>query len=182
MKIIPKFIDEKGLYQPQKSTGDLGNQPDSKYQCMMHVPLKHLIENNYVFQDENEDWILVEYYAGELNSIDYINWIKTGYKKHWQVCRWKKDVNQDEISTLYSQETSCGWDRNYFRVELNNHTYRRIIHPNGYWVEKVDRIDNCDQLYYKNAYDRTSGKMPIKIGKKIQELRDQGLEVGFYKF
>jgi hypothetical protein len=26
------------------------------------------------------------------------------------------------------------------------------------------------------------GKFPVKIGKKVQELRDKGIEFGYYKF
>ena len=177
MKITPKFINEEGIYEPENRPPDF----------LTHKPLRYLIENNFVFQDENQDWVLVGYSEGISNGEDWHHWLKTGYKRSWDVHRWKSDTNLDEICTSYSCETKGGWDRKYFKVRLNNHEYFQILHPNGYWVETVSRTDieeayGEEQLYYKNKDRLTSGKMPVKIGRKIQELKDKGIEFGFYKF
>jgi hypothetical protein len=177
MKTIPNFINEEGIYQPELGSPSV----------LSHKSLKYLIENDLVFQDENGDWILVEYSTGTTNSEDWFHWEKTGYKRSWSFHKWKHDTDLDGPHTCCSIETKEGWDKKYLTVKLNNHKYSRFTHPNGYWSETIIRTDICggygeEQLYYKDSLGTTSGKMPVKIGKKVQGLKDKGIEFGFYKF
>ena len=171
------FIKKEGIYEPE-------SQPS----CFLtHKPLRYLIENNFVFQDENQDWVLVKYSEGISNGEDWHHWLKTGYKRSWSVHRWKSDTNLDEIHTPYSCKTKDGWDRKYLKVKLNKHYYSKHVHSNGFWVETIQRLDVNDgygegQLYYRDSIGNISGKMLVKIGRKIQELKDKGIEFGFYKF
>jgi uncharacterized protein (DUF1919 family) len=170
MKTTPKFINEEGIYEPEMRSPDF----------LTHKPLKYLIENNLVFQDENGDWVLVEYCEGTSNEEDWNHWRKTGYKRSWSVTRWESNVNLNELNTSYSIETKDGWDRKYFKIKLNNHFYFQIINPDGYWSETVTRTDidggyGDAQLYYQNKLEPTLNKIPVKIGKKVQELKNKGI-------
>ena len=173
------FIKKEGIYEPW------GKDITEKY--LPHKSLKYLIENNLVTQDKNGDWILIEYSAGVSNSPDWLHWLETGCKRNWSIYKWKQDTDINEKFTFYSMETKDGWNRTYLSVKLNNHLYSRITNPNGFWVETVERTDICDgsgkeQLYYKDNFGSIQGKMPVKIEKKIQELKNKNIKFGYYKF
>ena len=182
MKAIPSYIKEEGIYLPKSPDNPLGKPPYASLypQHISDQPLKYLIEKGHVFQDENGDWVLVEYSWGCTNTEDYFHWEKTGYQRDWSIFKWEPDVDLDQSDTCYQQYSKTGWDRKHFKVRLNTHYYSRTTHPDGYWSETVER--GLDQLYYRNSMGLCEGKFPVKIGKKVQELRDKGIEFGFYKF
>jgi hypothetical protein len=174
------FIKKEGIYEPEWKTESFSEYKPFK-------PLRYLIENNLVVKDENEDWILVQYSFGATNTEEFFHWEKTGYQRIWSIYKWKPDTNLDEKDTYYSFESKSGLSRKCLKVKLNRHSYSKHIHSNGFWVETIQRLGVNDgygegQLYYKDPIGNTSGKMPVKIGRKIQELKDKGIEFGFYKF
>tara|TARA_R110000803_G_scaffold95937_1_gene164021 strand:+ start:146 stop:751 length:606 start_codon:yes stop_codon:yes gene_type:complete len=179
-KNYEKFIKKEGIYEPEWITESFSEYKSFK-------PLRYLIENNLVVKDDDGDWILVQYSFGTTNTEEFFHWEKTGYQRVWSIFKWKSDTDLDENHTYYSIETKDGWNRKYLKILLNNHGYSKHIHPNGFWVETVNRTGRDDgygenQLYYKDSLGNTSGKMPVKIGKKVQEIKDKGIEFGFYKF
>jgi hypothetical protein len=174
------FIKKEGVYEPEWLTGD-----SSEY--IPFKPLRYLIENDLVVKDSDGDWILIQYSFGATNTKEFFHWEKTGYKRIWSIYKWKSDVDLDERYTFYSIETKKGLNKKFLTIKLNNHEYSKHIYSNEYWVETVNRTGGYDgygenQLYYKNSLRTTSGKIPVKIGKKVQELKDKGIEFGFYKF
>jgi hypothetical protein len=182
MEAIPSYIKEEGLYLPKTPDNPWGMVPD-ELRFVFHTskqPLKYLIENGHVFQDENKDWVLVRYSWGATNTEDYFHWEKTGYQRLWKIWKWDPNVDLDQSDTYYYVRPSGRGGSHHFKVRLNNHYYHRVTHPNGYWVETVER--GLNQLYYKNSMGLCEGKFPVKIGKKVQELRDKGIEFGYYKF
>lgn len=174
------FIKKEGIYEPEWKSYNISEYEPFK-------PLRYLIENNLVVKDEDGDWILVQYSFGVTNTEEFFHWEKTGYRRIWNIYKWKPDTNLDERDTSYSFESKDGRSRKHLQVELNRHYYSKHIHSNGFWVETIQRIGIDDgygenQLYYRDSLGNTSGKMPVKIGRKIQELKDKGIEFGFYKF
>ena len=178
MEAIPSYIKEEGIYQPKTPDNPFGT-PKFLF-SLPFQPLRYLIENDHVFQDENGDWVLVRYGCGSRDTEDYSHWEKTGYTRDWSILKWGPDVDLDESYTHHYQCSKSGYNRKYFKVQLNNHYYSRIIRLDGYWSEGVDR--GYDTIYYGDSMGICKGKFPVKIGKKIQELRDKGIEFGFYKF
>jgi hypothetical protein len=175
-----KFIKKEGIYEPKWITEDISEYNPFK-------PLRYLIENNLVVKDDDGDWILVKYSFGFTNTEEFFHWKKTGYQRVWSIYKWKPDVDLDERHTFYSIETKNGLNKKILTIRLNNHEYSKHTYSNGYWVETVNRTGRDDgygenQLHYKDSLGTTSGKMPIKIGKKIQETKGKGMELGFYKF
>jgi hypothetical protein len=178
MKAIPSYIKEEGVYAP-KSPDNLWGTPNSHF-FLEDKPLRYLIENDHVFQDENGDWVLVKYSCGWMDTEDYSHWEKTGYARDWGIFKWQPDTDLDEPFTHYYHCDKSGREVKHFRVTLNSHYYDRIIRSSGYWSEGVDR--KCNTIYYGDSMGNFHGKFPVKIGKKVQELRDKGIEFGYYKF
>lgn len=179
-KKYEKFIKKEGIYEPKWI-------PEILTRSNAFKPLRYLIENNLVVKDDDGDWILVQYSFGTTNTEEFFHWEKTGYQRVWSVFKWKSDTNLDEEHTYYSMETKDGWNRKYLKVLLNNHEYSKHTQLNGFWVETVTRMGIDDgygsnQLYYKDSLGKIIGKMPLKIGKKVQEVKDKGIEFGYYKF
>ena len=188
-KSLVKFIKEEGEYDLK-----FGFQPG---EGLAHHPLRYLIENNHVFQDENKDWVMITYDHGITNGECFNHWLETGYQKNWIITRWKSDTDLDIKHSHYASMDKEGWDTEVFRVRFKNHEYRRITYNSVdkehlpfiryKWIETVRRLDidgsyGEEQLYYRNSSNFTQGKMPVKIGKKVQELRDKGIENGVYEF
>jgi hypothetical protein len=188
-KSLVKFIKEEGEYDPE-----FGSQPGKG---LTHHPLRYLIENNHVFQDENKDWVMITYSHGVTNGECFNHWLKTGYKTNWIIDRWKPDTNLDIKHSCYSHMEKEGWDTEFFSVIFKNHEYCRITRNSvdkeclsffrHKWTETVKRLDidgsyGEEQLYYRDSSNFTQRKMPVKIGKKVQELRDKGIENGVYEF
>ncbi len=178
------FIIKEGIFEPYDPNNRSSN-PDKNFICFK--PLRYLIENNFVTQDKNGDWILIDYNEGTSNESLFHHWMNTGYKTNWDITKWKQDTDLDESHSFYFVASKEGYIRSNLDIILNNHHYERNTYPNGFWAETVRRTDICDawgkeQLYYGDAFGATQGKIPVKIGKKIQEIKNKGIEFGFYKF
>jgi hypothetical protein len=175
------LIKKEGVYEPEWKTEKYDEYKPFK-------SLRYLIENDLVAKDEDGDWYLVQYSFGFTNTEEYFHWKKTGYQRVWSIYKWKPDTDLDEDDTSYLFESKNGCSRKHLKVKLNKHYYSKHTYSDdGYWSETIQRIGVDDgfgggQLYYKDSLNITSGKMPVKIGKKIQELKDKKIEFGFYKF
>jgi hypothetical protein len=153
-----------------------------------HLPLGILIENNAVQQDKNGDWVMIGYSRGYTNSKEWFTWMETGYLTDWCITKWKHDTNRDETSSYYRDENKDCIPREYLTIVNKHHRYSRYLFEDddNFWSEGIVSLKTKDWNpinYYDcslNGYRR--GKIPVKIGKCIQEIRDKGIVSGFYKF
>jgi hypothetical protein len=151
-----------------------------------HLPLKILIENNAVEQDENGDWVMISYSRGMTNSKEWFTWMETGYLTDWSISKWKHDTDRDEIFTCYRIENKDCIPREFLTIANKHHRYcKDLFEGDSFWTEEIVSLKTGDwnQVYY-NCSLRTpqSGKIPVKLGKKIQEIKDKGIVSGFYRF
>ena len=163
---------EKGIHESQQSLW-------SPYD-----PLKVLIENNQVEQDDNGDWVMICYHWGYTNSKEHFHYMETGYLTDWTIYKWKHDVDQNERHTSYRTEAKDCIPREYLTIVNENHRYSKDLYEDDdFWTEGIESIKNSSRLplYYKDSLGNKNGKIPVKIGKKIQEIKDKGIISGFYK-
>ena len=152
-----------------------------------HLPLGVLIENNAVEQDKNGDWVMIEYSRGYTNSKEWFTWMETRHLTDWSITKWKADTDRDEIASYYRIENKDCIPRELLTIVNKHHRYERhLFEGDEFWAEHILSLKTKDLNpinYYDcslNGYKR--GKIPVKIGKHIQEIRDKGIVSGFYKF
>lgn len=149
-----------------------------------HLPLGVLIENKAVEQDENRDWVMITYGRGMTNSKEWFTWMETGYLTNWHITKWKHDADQDEIGTAYRYESKDLVPREFLTIVNKHHRYsRHLFEGDDFWTENIVSLKtgDWDQIYYRDSLGGKNGEIPIKIGKKIQEIKDKGIVSGFYK-
>ena len=164
---------EEGIHESQQS----------KYHS--HLPLKILIENNAVEQDENGDWVMISYSRGYTNSKEWFTWMETGYLTDWCINRWKHDTDRDEICSFYRLENKDCIPREFLTIVNKHHRYSKyLFEGDDFWTEGIVSLktEDWDQIYYGDSLGGKNRKIPVKIGKCIQEVRDKGIVSGFYKF
>jgi hypothetical protein len=171
---MSKFIPlEEGIHESQQT------------EYYVHLPLGILIENNAVQQDENGDWVMIKYNRGYTNSKEWFTWMETGYLTDWCITKWKHDTNRDETSSYYRDESKDCIPREFLTIVNKHHRYYRYLSEgDSFWVDGIVSLKTEDgyPIYYEDSLGGKNGKIPVKIGKCIQEIRDKGIVSGFYKF
>lgn len=153
-----------------------------------HLPLGILIENKAVEQDENGDWVMIEYSRGYTNSKEWFTWMETGHLTDWSITKWKADTDRDEAASYYRIENKDCIPREFLTIVNKHHRYERFLYEDedNFWTENILSLKTPDLNpigYYDCSLDGyRQGKMPVKIGKCIQEIKDKGIISGFYKF
>jgi hypothetical protein len=151
-----------------------------------HLPLGVLIENKAVEQDENGDWVMIEYSRGYTNSKEWFTWMETGHLTDWGIIKWKYDTDRDGVGSYYRIENKDCIPREFLTIVNKHHRYvKHLFEGDSFWSESIVSLKtkDWDQIYYDcslNGYKRR--RIPVKIGKCIQEIKDKGIISGFYKF
>jgi hypothetical protein len=162
-----------------------GIHESQQFKYHHHFPLKTLIENNVVEQDENGDWVMISYGRGMTNSKEYFHYLETGYLTNWYIIKWKHDADQDETNTCYRIEYKNHTSREFLTIVNKHHRYSRyLFEGDNFWTEEIVSLKtgDWDQIYYRDSLNKKSRKVPVKLGKNIQEIKDKGIVSGFYKF
>ena len=176
---------------------NLEAQLHAKYEIPMPInkwrPIAELISEGFLVKDpENGDWVLDELFLGNYLDAQQIEFLEqTGRPTCRTISRYTADVDTSDIAAMsYYQNEVWFLDQYKYKnvvlsFSIGNYYFNKLtyfgangsVHV-GTTVEKL----NSDSVVYSDAHGKVQGKMPKKVAAILEQLEQQGISRGSYKF
>jgi len=176
---------------------ELEAQLHAKYKIQPKIkawrPIAELISEGFLVKDpENGDWVLDELFLGNYLDPQQIEFLEqTGRATCRSIYRYTADVDTSAIAAMsYYQNEVWFLDQYKYKnvvlgFSVGNYYYNKLTH---YWANginsvgiTVSKLDSSRTIYY-DAYGKVQGKMPKAVAAILEQLEQQGITRGSYKF
>jgi hypothetical protein len=176
---------------------NLEAQLHAKHKIQMPInkwrPIAQLISEGFLVKDpENGDWVLDELYLGNYLDAQQIEFLEqTGRPSCRSIYRFTSDVDTSAIAaTSYYQIEDWFLDQYKYKnivlsFSVGNYYFNKLTYIGangtrhvGTTVEKL----NSEAIVFSNVHGEVRGKMPKTVTAALEQLEQQGIAYGSFKF